>query len=415
MSNGQKSATSPAIIVAGGAAVAALAGFAVITLSARFLTTEQNSAFMVFWSATFTLVGVLSGIQNETTRAVRADRIIEGDGRATSPIKVGLLVGVLSAAVVLILFPLWAHSFASLGNVWLPIILMAATAVFYSGQVSAVGIMAGRDKWGTFATMTAAESLVRLTGALLAAFFGWSTSGFIVATMAGTTAWVVLSFLPRARMMWHVQISLGRGPLLRRIALAMAAAGANAILVNGFPLLMSLTTDKAVYAASAPLVVAVSVTRAPLLMPIVAFQSLVIASFVDHPERARSSLIKLVTGIFAVAIVGGILAALVGPWLMRLVFGPDYGNSAVILGFLVVDAAMLAMLVLGGAVALALDQHRANMIGWYVAALVAIVIMLLPMGLPLRTILALSIGPIAGSAIHLHAVMRVLDRIGDGK
>lgn len=171
---------------------------------------------------------------------------------------------------------------------------------------------------------------------------------------------------------------------------------------------MSATTAPDAYRAAAPLVIAVSMTRAPLLMPITAFQSMVIAAFVEHPERAGTALRRLVGAVAAIAAIGGLLAALVGPWLMGLVFGPDYRNTPLILGMLVVAAALLALLVLGGSIALALDAHTVNTIGWYVAVAVSVVVMLLPFDLTTRTIAALALGPLIGSAIHFGFVMRRL-------
>src|SRR5690606_17724503 len=133
--------------------------------------------------------------------------------------------------------------------------------------------------------------------------------------------------------------------LVRRMISAMAAAAANALLVTGFPLLMSLTTDAAVYAGAAPLVVAVSMTRAPLLMPIAAFQSMVIAAFVERPARAGAALLRLTGAVVVLAAGGGLLAALAGPWAMGLVFGPGYENTPLVLAMLVVAACFLALLV----------------------------------------------------------------------
>ncbi|HEY9307257.1 MAG TPA: hypothetical protein VIP82_05575 [Microbacterium sp.] len=401
-----------ALVVGAAAAVAALSGILFLAISARSLSTEHNTAFLTYWAALFAVFAVLSGIQNEMTRAVRADRGLEREGpRATSPLTAGLLVGAGAAIVVMLLFPLWQAVFVGIGGALVPMLLVAAAAFLYAGHVATVGTLAGLGRWNGFAGLSAGESLVRLALAAGAALLGWGFIGFEAAAAAGTATWlVVTTLLPRWRVLWGIRIQLRLGALLKRVANAMAAAGATALLVTGFPLLMSLTTDPAAYALAAPLIVAVSVTRAPLLIPVTAFQSMVIASFVAHPERARSSLLKLVGAVVAVAVVGGALAALVGPWLMRLVFGPAYGNSPLVLAMLVVAAAFLALLVLGGSVALALDAHTVNTVGWYLALAVSVAIMLSPADLATRTILALSIGPLVGSAFHFTFVLRALRR-----
>lgn len=409
MGRDKKSQMKPAVVVSYGAGIAAISGFVIITLSARFLSSGQNAGFMAFWSAIFTLVGILSGIQNEVTRAVRSDSR-SGDGhRQTSPIFVAVAIGCGIALIVGMLTPVWRQSFSMLDSPTLPSILLAVTAILYAGQAAAVGSFAGVDSWYAFAGLTATEAICRLLFVILAAVLGLRVSGFMVATVFAMSAWLLITLaMPRMRKVWSIRIRISQWALSRRMLYAMAAAAANAVLVNGFPLLMSVTTDAATYSKSASLVVAVSVTRAPLLIPIVAFQSLVITSFVDKPRQAPKTLARLIVLLALIAVIGAALAAIAGPTVMRLVFGPDYGNSAVVLGVLVLDAAFLTLLVLAGAVTLALDNYKANLIGWYTAVIIAVFIMFLPLDLFVRTALALAVGPIVGASIHLTSVIKTL-------
>lgn len=398
--------------VAIGAAIAALSGVAVLAITARSLTTEENTAFLTFWAALFAIFAVLSGIQSEVTRAVRADRLhSSGQERATSPIAAALVVGAGVAVLVVALSPMWRLILVGIDAPVLAVSLMAAASLLYAGHVASVGTFAGLGRWRAFGGLTAAESFVRLMFAVLAAYIGWGIAGFATAASGGVLVWLASSLLlPSWRTLWRVRVAISQRALTARIVNAMAASGANALLVTGFPLLMSVTTDGAVYAGAAPLVVAVSMSRAPLLIPITAFQSMVIATFVEHPERARSSLVRLVLAVLAVAVLGGSLAALMGPWVMATVFGPSYANSSLVLGLLVSAAAFLALLVLGGAIALALDEHTVNTVGWYLALAVSIAILLLPIDLTTRTILALMIGPAVGSIVHFIFILRSLRR-----
>jgi O-antigen/teichoic acid export membrane protein len=399
-----------AFSVGAGAGVAAVSGIVVLAIAARTLTTEQNSGFLTFWAGLFAVFAVLSGIQNEITRSVRADSRLDLDvPRRTSPLLSALIVGIGAGAVILLLYPAWNMSFATLKDPVLPMLLIAGAAVLYSGHVATVGVFAGLGRWPLFGTLTAGESLVRLLFTGLTAVLAWSVSGFEWAAVSGTLTWLVASIaFPGFRITWKIRISLARKALIGRLLNAMAASGANAVLVTGFPLLMSLTTDPETYASAAPLVVAVSMTRAPLLIPLTAFQSMVIAAFVEHPQRAGAVLRRLILVVVAVALAGGLLAALIGPTLMSLVFGTAYANTPFALGLLVVGASFLALLILGGSVALALDAHTVNTLGWYVALLVSVAVMLTPLDLTTRTVLSLTLGPLVGSIVHLSYVSRRL-------
>lgn len=401
-------ARGSALQVGAGAAVAALSGVVVLAIAARTLTAEQNAGFLAYWAALFAVFAVLSGIQNEVTRAVRADR--DRVGR-TSPLGTGLLIGVGAALVVLLLLPVWRIAFIADGDVIAPVIMIAVAALMYAGHVASVGTLAGLGRWRGFAGLTAGEAIVRLGLTAVAALLGWGVAGFELAAAGGAVTWLAAgALLSPLRRAWAVRIDLRTAGLVRRMISAMAAAAANALLVTGFPLLMSLTTDAAVYAGAAPLVVAVSMTRAPLLMPIAAFQSMVIAAFVERPARAGAALLRLTGAVVVLAAGGGLLAALAGPWAMGLVFGPGYENTPLVLGMLVVAACFLALLVLGGSIALALDAHTVNTAGWYLALIVSVGIMLTPLGLETRTILALILGPLLGATVHLCYVFAALRR-----
>jgi O-antigen/teichoic acid export membrane protein len=401
-----------ALTVAAGAAVAAVGGIVFLAIVSRSTSTEQNTAFLTYWAALFAVFAVLAGVQNEMTRAVRADADVDASSpRPTSPLRTGLLVGVGAGIVVAALFPLWQNVLVGIGDPLIPVLIMVGAALLYAGHVATVGTLAGRGRWAGFATLTAGEAVVRVVLAALAAILGWGLVGFETAAAGGTLTWLAATTLiPGWRSLWRLRIALPLGALLRRILNAMAASGGSAVLVTGFPLLMSLTTDAASYRLAAPFIVAVSVTRAPLLIPVNAFQSMVIASFVGRPERALATLLRLIGAILVVAVAGGILAALVGPWLMTLVFGARYGNSPVVLALLVVAAALLALLVLGGSIALALDAHTVNTLGWYLALIVSAAVMLIPADLEVRSILALALGPLAGAVLHFGYVLRALRR-----
>ena len=91
---------------------------------------------------------------------------------------------------------------------------------------------------------------------------------------------------------------------------------------------------------------------------------------------------------------------------MAVIFGSAYANTPLTLGLLVLAAACLALLTLTGAVALAADHHRLNILGWCVALLVCVALMLLPISLDIRTVVSLVAGPLLGSICHILGLVR---------
>jgi O-antigen/teichoic acid export membrane protein len=172
------------------------------------------------------------------------------------------------------------------------------------------------------------------------------------------------------------------------------------VLVVGFPVLLRLTSTGEAYAAAAALIVAISFTRAPLLIPLNAYQGVAIAHFLNNRHLGFRALLPVARLIAIVAVVGAVLGALVGPPLLTLYYGPGYELSPWVVGGLVIAAGMLALLTITGALCLALDKHSAYSAGWLASTALAVLVLVLPIDTEVRAVLALFVGPLAGLVIH---------------
>ncbi|MGJ9528715.1 hypothetical protein [Actinotignum sp. GS-2025a] len=406
---------SAALPVALGGASGALSGFFITVVSARSLSPEDNTLFLTFWAALFAIIAIVAGLQNEVTRAVRFDCVerkessVSGIGNQryrTSPLLICAGVGVCAALLVLAATPLWLRVFHGFSGRGLLIAFIALGVLLNSVHLALLGIFAGRGKWTIFGTLTSLEPALRFLFVAMAGYLSLALHLYALACVLACGTWLLLIAWPGVRALAHTRINIAPRGLVRRLLLAMAATGASALLINGFPILMSLTTDPVIFSQAAPLIQAVSVTRAPLMLPLVAFQSMVITVFVQHPERTRSYLLRLAVIVGGIGGIGALAAAVCGPWLMAVIFGPAYANTPLILGFLVLAAACLALLTLTGAVALAADHHRLNILGWCMALVVSVAIMLLPVSLEARTVTSLVAGPLLGSICHILGLVR---------
>lgn len=385
-----------------GAVLAAVSGFAILLIGARVLSAADNAIFLSFWSALFLVTGVLSGIQQEVTRATTL-----ADGRGYSPFRFTLLAGLGMAIAVTCAGPFFGPSISGGSSSLIPVLLIALAAFLYAGQMTVTGSLGGVRRWTTFAVVTGGEALVRLAAIGPVAFIGQQALGFEVASVVAFFFWVLLLATPSRHVLTQVRVSLPRSLFVQNIVWAMAAAGATAFLVNGFPFLMALTTSASEYQASADLAIAVSVTRAPILVPVFAFQAVVVAHYVRNPDQRKATTRRLVSALGAVAVILVPLAALIGPFVMGAVFGPGYESTPLILGVLVADAVLLAFLVLGGTITIALNRYRDCLVGWYASVALALVLMAaLPLSLVERTLLTLSLAPLVGIVTHFRAILR---------
>lgn len=403
--------TAPTI-TAGGATgvglaslVAAGAGYGVLLVAAHTLSTEANADFLVFWSLLFGVYGVLGGVQNETTRATGAG---PADGvRGARVLPWGLGVGAVAVLVLATTSPWWGE--ALLGGDWAASTWVVCGGVLaFAGHSSLAGALAGARAWSTYSVLVGAEALTRFVLALGAALvLTGTTTGLEVAAAAASGVWLVLVLVsPATRSAARARADVAAGPLLRNTGHAVVAAASSAALVVGFPVLLRLTTEPATFRTAAPLILAISVTRAPLLMPLAAYQGVAIAHFVTHRERGLAGLRRILGLVVAAGLVVSALAALVGTWALRLLFGPDYGVPGGVLAGLTLGATALALITLTGAATLALGSHVAFASGWFTATALALGALLLPLTLEGRTIVGLVAGPLAGLCVHAWAIQR---------
>lgn len=410
-------AAEPADISARGATgvgvaslAAAAAGYLVLLIAANVLDKAQNADFLTFWGLLFFLFGTLGGLQSEVTRAVHVARTAApvtsvptgpSTDRAHGPrvLVVGLLLGTALAALVTATAPLWAG--AVLGpQPWAAVAVVALGTVAFAGHSAVAGTLAGRGRWAPYAVLVGAEALVRLllvaVAALAVAGTGLPTA-VRVAAGAGATTWLLLSILPVFRGAWDERAE--SAGLLGGAAHAMVGTASSAALVVGFPVLLRVTTDPEVFGTSAaPLLLAVVLTRAPLLIPLNAYQGVAITYFLNH--RGAGPLLRLGGMVLGVGIVGAAAAALVGPWFMDVLFPSGYGVEPLVLGGLTLTAAFLGLLTLSGAATLALGGHRAYAVGWVVATACSGVALLMPGSIEARVVLALAVGPLVGVLVH---------------
>ena len=192
---------------------------------------------------------------------------------------------------------------------------------------------------------------------------------------------------------------------LRGAAHSIAAAGASAILVMGFPVLLKATSGD-LGATGGVVILAVTLTRAPLLVPLTAMQGNLIAHFVDLRAQRLRALVAPAAVVAGLGAVGVVAAGVFGPWLLRVAFGEEYRADGALLAWLTTAAIAIALLTLTGAATVAAALHRAYSAGWVSATLASMLLLLLPLDLQTRTVIALLCGPMIGIAVHLAALAR---------
>lgn len=393
-------------VVAAATAIVAIAGYLVLVIAAPALGPSGYATFASFWSAVYLAVGAIFGIQQETTRQVAARTEGESSTRHPTVVFIAISAGILIALGCLATSPLWAGralgSDAVVGT-----LLICAAIVFYSGQSALAGSLAGLGHWRTYAAVTSAEGLSRLALVLVAVSVFGSVVSLAFATVLAMAVWLVFLLHSRTAKVLMLRSGLTLKAALSRHFQSMGGAAASAILVTGFPLILTLVVGGEDPATLGVVILVITLTRAPVLVPMNAFLGMLVARFSSQPEGRILALLRVPALIVsALCVAVALTGFLCGQLLIELVFGSSYSAQPWFIASAALVAGLVALLSLTGAAALAIGLHPAYLAGWLSAAAVSCAVLTIPIPLESRVILSLACGPAAGLVVHLTAIIR---------
>lgn len=397
---GRSSATAMLV----GTVVMGLSGLVVLLATALAFSAADYALFGVFWASVYFLVTVMTGVQQETTRASLADRT---DRTVSLPLFAVLLA--VALFVVVAGSSVW-WSDAALGpDHHLLAVLVAAGAAGYVLNCVLTGMLAGAGQWRGLGTLLIVEGTLRGAGmcVVLAITSSVELAAWVVVLTYPLTLLIVLGVTGRTITgRTHVAGTMRR--LWANTAQTMAGAAGVGALVTGFPFFMSVLARDESAVTVGSLTLALMLTRAPLLVPLLGLQTMLVSAFVARRESPWRLLVGL-TGLAAV--VGGVLsllAGVVGPVVLQLAFGSDFVVRGRILALLVVSATALAAMTLITPALVARTALAANAVAWLLAAAVSVAVLAsAPWSLEWRTAVALIVGPLVGIGVQVWSLCLV--------
>jgi hypothetical protein len=397
--SGIEAASRGPIFIIVATAIGGGSGYLLTIFAGASLGPVAYAPFAVFWSSLYLVIAGLAGIQQEVSRAARP--LTGGPGRPVAR-NFALAAAIAVASVATGTSALWSGLVFPSGG-WLLALPLAFGVASYVLAAVLGGVLFGLRLWPLIAAMIAVDGILRLllTGIALAltkdiVVLGWAITIPFLLTPA------LLWLFMRRQVVGKSELDVGYRQLLWNVARTLIGSTATGVLISGFPVLLGATSPGVDPARLAAVVLAINLARAPLVIVVLSLQSYFIVMF-KRSLRPGAVLVTLEVVVAGAAVIVAAIVGVWGPGLFRLVFGDGYRLDGLVLAITVVSGGLVGMLCVAGAALLAGGRHGLYSAGWVAAAVATIIILLLPLPLETRAVLALCIGPAVGLLVHLGA------------
>lgn len=405
------------LFITGSSIISAATTFLVTWLAARSLPPEDGKEFLVFWSLTSLVFATLLGVQQESARLIGATGMPKKGAQDSNtdnlntqntyrPIQVAALVGLTCTLIFVALTPIWLGSVLPQDD-WRSILIIATATTVYACHVYCIGATAGMRAWTEYALLISTGGVLCLVLSALSSITGAGLFAFQLSFAVTAFLWLCfVAFSPTVRETTRLRIEGSRRVAYTGMMIAVGTAVAIAAMSVGFPVFLEATNTEGGSpentALLAAIILGISITRAPIMLPLQAFQGVAISYFLSRSQKPFSALAKPALALIGLGAVGAVAAFLIGPWIFDLIYSNYAGQlSGSFLAGLTFAAALLAVTTLSGTAALAMGLHKVYLAGWVLAVISAFLCLLLPLGLESKTILALTVAPLFGFAVHL--------------
>jgi O-antigen/teichoic acid export membrane protein len=369
--------------------------YAHLAVAGHSLPASGMAALSVLWSIVFLLgLGVFLPVEQELIRLAAA-RTAVGEGIAPVIRRACELSG-LVLAVILVPLAVAARPLADrlFGGDTAMVTVLGCACVALAVTAVSRGTLAGLGAFGGYGAQLAVDGGLRaalacalgLAGSHSAVAFGLILSVAPLLAVVFTLGPLISRVRPGPPLPWSASRRLGLliGTMLLAQVLINAAVISVRLLSPGSPAVVGALLAAAVM-ARVPLFVFTSLQTS--LLP-----GLAGAIAAGDPARFRRLLRRSCAVVAVLGVVGGLPAAILGPWLTQVLFAarPVLGNAA--FGWLAIGTLCYMLAMVLGQGAMALSRHRDQLLSWLAGVAVLVVITTGPGQVTTRVVTAYAAG-----------------------
>jgi O-antigen/teichoic acid export membrane protein len=399
--------------VAAGLVVLGLGSFAFLSIAGRALGPVDFAPVATLWVLfNASALAFFQPIEQELGRATAA-RITHGLGARPVLVRCLLVgVGVTACLGLLVLFlrqTLDEQTFNGRSTL-APLLLLGLVGLLAEHVLR--GLFSGNERFGRYGGQLAADGLLRtvLPGLVVLAS---------MATVTSLSAALVVAPLLAAVLTAGRVSRLSRpGPpipwreLLPALGTLTAAAILSQLIVNAAPIAAAVLATPEEADRAGIFIAALVLTRIPLFffgaVQAIFLPSLARLSAVDdrHGFRRQTAQVLVLVGGAGAVFVAGLAA--VGPWVLEVLYGPEFTADRTVLVVLGLGAAAYMIAQALAQAVIALRAYRAPLYAWAAGSAVFFAGLALPLSLETRVSMALLCGGAVAAAVMALLLRRLL-------
>ncbi len=401
---GLASLPSGSIPVGLGLVVAGVSAYVFQVIAFRVLGAEPYAALNGLWVAAFVLApGLFLPLEQEIARALAHRKALGQGGRPL--ISRALFLGLVLMVGVLILVLLFKGQIESRllrGSDGLFIALVVVLVGFAFESVSR-GVLSGNGRFGRYGVVVGMDGFARVALAGAIAMVGYDTLGWFGAVFA------IAPFLASAAGLFGVRGIAEPGPAAPMSELSTAIGwlllGSTFAQALGYSAYIgaSILATRSQDAELGAFIAALFIARIPLLL-FQAVQAALLPKLAGllgqgRVSEFRSGLVRLITIVAAMSITGVVLAAFVGPWIGRLLFGEKFTISGAGLAALTAGCCLVVIALTLAQALIALRRYTITAFAWVTAVAAYVLVMVaLPSDVFTRSEVAFLVGGAVAAA-----------------
>ncbi|MFC3454521.1 hypothetical protein [Amycolatopsis speibonae] len=400
--------------------IAIALGYVLTVVWGRTLSKADNAVLLSFWGMLMGLGAALSPLEQEISRQ-SAHAALDGR-KAGRPAVIAFVTSAVAVVVVALITLIPPITDKVYGGQFALAVIVLAGGLSFAFQFAARGLLVGQNHIRSYSWLILVEAAVRILVVAALVLAGLTQLyWFAIAAATGSFAWLLFARGAARLVDPKLDAAEPAKPIVTNMLMLLAGAGLTASVITGYPALVSLLAPGGDKDKLGVLFLALFVARTPLTL-MAPVQALAVPTVVrlSSTEEGKHRLRRLLAlgsvGALALAALGALIGWLIGPWVVRLVYGAQNDPESWWMAGLVWSSVLLATMQLLAAVLVAQAKAKKVLITWAaVVAATVLVLLFFPGDTVVRAVVGLAAGPTVGLLVVMSFVVRGTPEAGNAK